>query len=156
MRPVTATSTLWSSTRWNTTSRFPTSSEISTSGRRSRKAWISCGTRYSPAVVTALIRSVCGCASAASRAVRAPCSRRPSTSAAKGAYASPAAVGRTVRPARSVRRTPSSRSSADTAAETDGCVTTSSCAAAVTDPRRTTVRKACSWVRVTAIPAKNV
>jgi hypothetical protein len=41
IRPVTATSTLWSSTRWNTTWRFPTSSEISTSGRRSRNAWIS-------------------------------------------------------------------------------------------------------------------
>jgi hypothetical protein len=40
--------------------------------------------------------------------------------------------------------TPSSRSSADTAADTDGWVTTSSSAAAVTDPRRTTVRNAVS------------
>jgi hypothetical protein len=53
--------------------------------------------------------------------------------------------------ARSVSATPSSRSSAATAAETDGCVTTSSSAAAVTDPRRTTARKATSWVRVTAM-----
>ena len=37
------------------------------------------------------------------------------------------------------------------AAETDGCVTTSSSAAAVTDPRRTTVRNARSCVRVTAM-----
>ena len=67
-------------------------------------------------------------------------------------YASPAAaVGRTERPARSVSSTPSSRSSAATAAETDGCVTYSSAAAAVTDPCRTTARKALSWVRVTAM-----
>ena len=85
MRPVTATSTLWSSTRWNTSSRLPTSRLISRSGRRSRNAWISCGTRYSPAVVTALIRSVFGRASSASRATRAPCDSNPSTSAAYGA-----------------------------------------------------------------------
>jgi hypothetical protein len=42
---------------------------------------------------------------------------------------------------------------AATAAETDGCVTNSSSAAAVTDPRRTTVRNAESWVSVTAMRA---
>jgi hypothetical protein len=36
-----------------------------------------------------------------------------------------------------------------TAAETDGWVTTSSSAAAVTDPVRTTARKLRSWVSVT-------
>ena len=55
-----------------------------------------------------------------------------------------------LRPARSVSSTPSSRSSAATAAETDGWVTTSSSAAAVTEPLRTTARNAESWVRVTA------
>ena len=58
----------------------------------------------------------------------------------------PAAVGRTLRPARSVSSTPSSRSSAATAALTLGCVTYSSCAAAVTEPCLTTARKAVSWV----------
>ena len=56
-----------------------------------------------------------------------------------------------MRPARSVSSTPSSRSSALIAAETDGWVTTSSAAAAVTEPRRTTVINAFSWVRVIAI-----
>ena len=37
------------------------------------------------------------------------------------------------------------------AADTDGCVTTSSSAAAVTEPPRITARNAVSWVRVIAI-----
>jgi hypothetical protein len=44
---------------------------------------------------------------------------------------------------------PTSRDSAVIAAETDGCVTTSSSAACVTDPVRTTARKLRSWVSVT-------
>ena len=63
----------------------------------------------------------------------------------------PAGVGLTLRPTRSVSFTPSSRSSAATAAETEGWVTTSSSAAAVTDPCRTTEMKAASWVTVTAM-----
>src|SRR5919197_5899306 len=63
----------------------------------------------------------------------------------------PAGLGRTRRPTRSVSWTPSSRPSADTAADTDGCETTSSSAAAVTEPVRTTARKLRSCVTVTAI-----
>ena len=43
---------------------------------------------------------------------------------------------------------------AETAAETDGWVTTSSSAAPVTDPWRTTARKAESWVTVTAMTGR--
>ena len=63
----------------------------------------------------------------------------------------PAGLGRTLRPTRSVNSTPSSRASAETAADTDGWDTTSSSAAAVTDPVRTTARKLRSCVTVTAI-----
>jgi len=59
-------------------------------------------------------------------------------------------VGTTPRPARSISSTPSSRESAATAAETDGCVTQSWSAAAVTDPPRTTARKLISCVTVMA------
>src|ERR671914_1902013 len=72
-------------------------------------------------------------------------------SAAYEANTLPAGLGRTLRPTRSVSSTPSSRASADTAAETDGCDTTSSSAAAVTEPVRTTARKLRSCVTVTAI-----
>jgi hypothetical protein len=44
--------------------------------------------------------------------------------------------------------TPTSRESELTAAETEGWVTTSSRAAAVTEPPRTTARKLRSWVSV--------
>src|SRR5919198_3009909 len=73
------------------------------------------------------------------------------TSAAYEANTWPAGLGRTLRPTRSVSSTPSSRVRADTAADTDGCDTTSSSAAAVTEPVRTTARKLRSWVTVTAI-----
>ena len=46
--------------------------------------------------------------------------------------------------------------SAATAAETDGWVTTSSSAAAVTEPSRTTARNADSWVTVTATARKKI
>src|SRR5918999_3222495 len=72
-------------------------------------------------------------------------------SAAYEANTLPAGLGRTLRPTRSVSSTPSSRASADTAADTDGWDTTSSSAAAVTEPVRTTARKLRSWVIVTAI-----
>src|SRR5436189_3445372 len=72
-------------------------------------------------------------------------------SAAYAANTAPAALGRTLRPTRSVSSTPSSRVSADTAADTDGWDTTSSSAAAVTEPVRTTARKLRSCVTVTAI-----
>ena len=55
-----------------------------------------------------------------------------------------------LRPTRSVRSAPTSRDSAETAADTDGWVTTSSSAAAVTDPVRKTARKLRSWVSVIA------
>ena len=71
------------------------------------------------------------------------------TSVAYGANASPAGVGRTPRPSRCSSGVPTSRDSAVIAAETDGCVTTSSSAASVTDPVRTTARKLRSWVSVT-------
>ena len=122
----------------------------SSSGCASRNARISCGTTWSPAEVTALIRSIERPPAAASRAARSPSSSSPSTCAAYGAKAVPASVGRSPRPSRSSSFAPTSRSSAATAAETDGCVTNSSSAAAVTDPRRTTVRNAESWVSVTA------
>ena len=70
------------------------------------------------------------------------------TSAANGANAVPAAVGRMPRPSRSVTGVPSSRDRAATAAETEGCVTTSSSAAAVTEPPRMTARKLRNCVRV--------
>ena len=70
------------------------------------------------------------------------------TSAANGAKALPAAVGLMPLPSRSVTGVPSSRESAATAAETEGWVTTSSSAAAVTDPPRMTARKLRSCVRV--------
>src|SRR5919201_3229795 len=54
-------------------------------------------------------------------------------------------------PKRSVSPTPTSRDSAVTAADTDGCVTISSSAAAVTEPVRNTARKLWSWVSVIAI-----
>src|SRR6188472_11582 len=73
------------------------------------------------------------------------------TSAAYDANTLPAALGRTLRPTRSVSSTPSSRVSAETAADTDGWDTTSSSAAAVTEPVRTTARKLRSCVTVTAI-----
>ena len=63
----------------------------------------------------------------------------------------PAAVGLRLRPERSVSSTPSSRSRALIAADTEGWVTTSSRAAAVTEPRRSTVTKAFSCVSVIAI-----
>src|SRR5436190_20094227 len=72
-------------------------------------------------------------------------------SAAYAANTAPAALGRTLRPTRSVNSTPNSRVSADTAADTDGWDTTSSSAAAVTEPVRTTARKLRSCVTVTAI-----
>src|SRR5918995_5928550 len=72
-------------------------------------------------------------------------------SAAYEANTLPAGLGRTLRPTRSVSSTPSSRVSADTAADTDGWDTTSSSAAAVTEPVRTTARKLRSCVTVTAI-----
>ena len=50
---------------------------------------------------------------------------------------------------------PTSRDSAVIAAETDGWVTTSSSAAAVTDPLRTTARKLRSWVSVTDTGERN-
>ena len=49
-------------------------------------------------------------------------------------------------PSRSSSGVPTSRASAVIAADTDGWVTTSSSAAAVTDPLRTTARKLRSWV----------
>src|SRR5919106_2347968 len=72
-------------------------------------------------------------------------------SAAYEANTLPAGLGRTLRPTRSVSSTPSSRVSAETAADTDGWDTTSSSAAAVTEPARTTARKLRSCVTVTAI-----
>src|SRR3954470_21713090 len=56
-----------------------------------------------------------------------------------------------LRPARSVRSAPTSRDSAETAADTDGWLTASSSAAAVTDPVRKTARKLWSCVSVIAI-----
>src|SRR5919198_4291513 len=73
------------------------------------------------------------------------------TSAAYAAKTLPAGLARTLRPTRSVSSTPNSRVSADTAADTDGWDTTSSPAAAVTEPVRTTARKLRSCVTVTAI-----
>ena len=63
----------------------------------------------------------------------------------------PPAVRRMPRPARSNSSQPSSRLSAEIAEDTDGCVTTNSSAAAVTEPPRTTARNAVSWVTVIAI-----
>jgi hypothetical protein len=54
-------------------------------------------------------------------------------------------------PTRSVRSAPTSRDSAETAADTDGWLTASSPAAAVTDPARRTARKLRSCVSVIAI-----
>jgi hypothetical protein len=54
-------------------------------------------------------------------------------------------------PERSNSSHPSSRLNAATADDTDGCVTTSSSAAAVTDPPRITARKAVNCVSVIAI-----
>jgi hypothetical protein len=65
-----------------------------------------------------------------------------------GANSRPAAVARTERPARSNSGVPTSSASAAIAADTDGWVTTSSSAAAVTEPPRITARKLRSWVRV--------
>jgi hypothetical protein len=56
-----------------------------------------------------------------------------------------------LRPERSNSSQPSSRLSAEIADDTDGCVTTSSSAAAVTEPPRMTARKAVNWVSVIAI-----
>jgi hypothetical protein len=56
-----------------------------------------------------------------------------------------------LRPTRSVRSAPTSRDSAETAADTDGWLTASSSAAAVTDPVRKTARKLWSCVSVIAI-----
>src|SRR5215212_5388345 len=73
------------------------------------------------------------------------------TSVASRAKASPAGLGRILRPTRSVRSAPKSRDSAETAADTDGWLTASSSAAAVTDPVRKTARKLWSCVSVIAI-----
>jgi hypothetical protein len=152
-RPVIATSAQWSSTPAKTSRRLPTCRSMSSSGCASRNARMSWGTTWSPADVTALMRSIARSPATASRAARPPCSSRPSTCVAYGANAAPAAVGRSPRPSRSSSFAPTSRSSAATAADTDGCVTNSSSAAAVTDPWRTTQTNAASWVRVTAKPA---
>ena len=109
---------------------------------------MSAGTNDSAAVVTAAIRSTRSPAAAASSAVRRPVSSSPITSVAYGANAVPAAVGRTPRPSRSSSGVPTSRESAVIAADTDGWVTTSSSAAPVTEPVRSTARKLRSWVSV--------
>src|SRR5215218_1255947 len=147
-RPPIATSARWSSTRSRTCSRFPTASVSPIASLVCEKARMSGGTNDSAAVVTAASRRRRSARCAASRAARRPSSSSPMTSAANGANAFPAAVGRIPRPSRSVTGVPSSRDSAATAAETEGWVTTSSSAAAVTEPPRMTARKLRSCVRV--------
>jgi hypothetical protein len=63
----------------------------------------------------------------------------------------PAAVGAMPRPRRSNNFTPTSRSKADTAPETDGCVTTNSDAAPLSDPVLATARNVLNCVTVIVI-----
>ena len=105
------------------------------------------GTNDSAAVVTAAMRS------SRSRPARPrgrppPLLEQPDHVRRIGRELPPAGVGRTPRPSRSSSCMPTSRDSAVTAADTDGWVTTSASAAAVTDPPRTTARKLRSCVSV--------
>ena len=147
-RPPMARSASWFWITARTWSRLPTSSARPICGCAVANARMSGGTNDSAAVVTAAIVSVSAPRASASRAACRPCSSRPMTSAAYAANSRPAGVGRTPRPARSSRLTPTSRESAATAAEIAGWVTTSSSAAAVTEPPWTTARKLRSWVSV--------
>ena len=117
----------------------------------SENARITPGTNDSAAVVTAAMLSRRADTAAASRAAVRPLSSSPRTSSAYGANALPAGVRRMLRPERSNSSQPSSRLSAEIAEDTDGCVTTNSSAAAVTEPPRTTARNAVSCVSVIAI-----
>ena len=65
------------------------------------------------------------------------------------AYAVPALVSRSPRPSGVTSATPSDFCSAATEADTAAWVTTSSCAAARTDPLSATARKVRSWLSVT-------
>ena len=110
------------------------------------------GTNDSAAVVTAAMRRLRAAASVASlRGLAALLEQPDDVRAHRARTRVPASVGRMPRPARSKRSQPSSRASDATAADTDGCVTTRSSAAAVTEPPRTTARNAVSCVRVIAI-----
>ena len=142
--PENATSAAWLNTRSKTYARLPTSRVSSTSGCRKANTCISGGTNDSAAVVTAAMHILRAATSAASRAACRPSSSSPTTSSAYALNASPAFVSWMPRPARSNSSHPSSRPSAAIADETDGCVTTSSSAAAVTDPPRTTAKNAVS------------
>ena len=64
------------------------------------------------------------------------------------AYEAPASVSRSPRPSGVTSATPSDFCRAAIEAETAACVTTSSSAAARTDPLSATARKLRSWLRV--------
>ena len=76
---------------------------------------------------------------------RRACSARPRISPARAASRRPPAVSAMPRPSRTKSSSPSSLRSAATATDTAGSVTSSSAAAAFTEPRRATRTKDCSW-----------
>ena len=82
--------------------------------------------------------------SADSATERRACSASPRISVASAASRRPPGVSAIPRPLRTNNSSPSSLRSADTATETAGSVTSSSAAAALTDPCRATRTKDCS------------
>ena len=116
---------------------------------------MSSGTNDSAAVVTAAIRSIRSAGSARLLGRPPALVEQPDDVGRVGREGRPAG-GRPHAAARRARAAASRprRASAVTAAEIDGWVTTSSSAAAVTEPVLTTARKLRSWVSVIATRRK--